>query len=187
MSVACGRVRGVHENDAELDELQALLDTSLSRSTSHLRSIITDGERTLTARQLVDVIDGMCTLAISTVTATGEPRISGIDGHFLHAHWIFGTDRSAAKAQHLGARPAVSVAHLRGEELGVFTHGVAEILNPVGGPDDPAWPSVLEHLTNHYGQSPLSWGDGVYYRLKPHWMVAFAAEPHKLLAKVHAG
>jgi hypothetical protein len=53
----------------------------------------------------------MCTLAISTVTARCEPRISAIDGHFLHGRWIFGTDRSAAKAQHLDARPAVSVAH----------------------------------------------------------------------------
>jgi hypothetical protein len=148
----------MYETEAELDDLQTLLDTSLSRSTTHLRSIIREGERTLTATQLAAVLTGMCTLAISTVTARCEPRISAIDGHFLHGRWIFGTDRSAAKAQHLGARPAVSVAYLRGEELGVFTHGAAEILNPAGGADDPTWPSVLEYLTEHYGQSPMSWG-----------------------------
>jgi hypothetical protein len=176
----------MYETEAELVELQTLLDTSLSRSTTHLQAIIVAGERTLAARQLVDVITGMCVLAISTVTAKGEPRISGIDGHFLNGRWVFGTDRSAAKAKHLAARPAVSVAYLRGEELGVFTHGVVEVLNPADGPEDPSWPSVLGYLIQHYGESPLNWGDVVYYRLRPNWMVAYG-EPEKLLAKVQGG
>jgi hypothetical protein len=173
----------MYETEAELDELQVLLDRSLSGATAHLRSIVTPGERTLTARQLTDVLTGMCTLAISTVTAKGEPRLSGIDGHFLHGRWVVGTSRAAAKARHLGVRPAVSVAYMRGEELGVFTHGTAEALNPVGGPDDPEWPAILEHLIAHYGHSPFDWGDVVYFRLQPHWMVAFAADPERLMAE----
>jgi hypothetical protein len=172
----------MHETDAELDELQSLLDASLARSTDHLRSIIKPGERTLTARQTVGVITGMCTLSIATVTAHEEPRISAIDGHFLHGRWIFGTSTTAAKARHLKARPAVSVAHLRGETLGVFTHGYAEPLNPADGPEDPQWPAVLAHLTEHYGQSPLEWGEVAYYRLRPSWMVVFAGDPAKLLS-----
>ncbi|HXP18533.1 MAG TPA: pyridoxamine 5'-phosphate oxidase family protein [Streptosporangiaceae bacterium] len=172
----------MYETEAELDELQAMLDASLSRSTAHLQSIVKPGERTLRARQLVRVITGMCTLALSTVTATCEPRVSAVDGHFLHGRWIFTTARSAAKATHLGARPAASVAYLRGEEVGVFTHGAAELLNPAGGPDDPEWPAILDHLTAHYGQSPMNWGDVVGYRLRPHWMVAFASDPSALMA-----
>jgi len=174
------------ETEAELDQLQALLDSSLSRATDHLQSIIKAGERTLTARQLVAVVTGMCTLALATVTASGEPRISAVDGHFLHGRWIFTTARSAAKARHLGARPAASVAYLIGEELGVFTHGAAEILNPADGADHPDWPGILAHLTSHYGESPMNWGDVVGFRLNPHWMVAFASHPAELLAKVAA-
>ena len=59
----------MRETADELNELQALLDASLSRSTTHLRSIIT--ERTLTAEQLTQILTGMCTLALSTVTAKG--------------------------------------------------------------------------------------------------------------------
>ena len=44
---------GMFETEAELAELQSLLDASLSRSTAHLQSIIKPGERTLSARQLV--------------------------------------------------------------------------------------------------------------------------------------
>ncbi len=124
----------MYETEAELDWLQDLLDASIARSTEHLRSIITPGERTLTARQLVAVCDRMCTMSISTVTANCEPRVSAVDGHLRHGRWVFSTARSSAKARHLAARPAVSVAHLRGEELGVFAHGHAEPLNPAGGP-----------------------------------------------------
>lgn len=177
----------MYETESELDELQGLMDASLSRATAHLQSIITAGERTLTARQLVRVITGMCTLALATVTATSEPRISAVDGHFLHGRWIFTTARSAAKATHLGARPAASLAYLEGEEIGVFAHGAVEILNPADGQDQPDWPGILEHLTRHYGQSPMSWGDIVGYRLQPHWMVAFASHPDELMASVETG
>src|SRR3954468_5973051 len=116
------------ETAEELDELQALLDASLARSTTHLRSIVV--ERTLTAEQLTQVLTGMCTLALATVTAKGEPRIRGVDGHFLPGKGDFGAARTAVKARPLAARPAVSVAHMRGEDLGVFTHGTVETLNP---------------------------------------------------------
>ena len=172
------------ETEAELAELQSLLDTSLASATEHLQSIITPGQRTLTAAQVAAVCRGMCTLAISTVTANGEPRVSAVDGHLLHGHWYFSTARGAAKARHLAARPAVSVAYIRGEEVGVFAHGRAQPLNPVGGPDDPDWPALLQYMTDYYGSSPLSWGDAVYYRLRAHWMVTFASDPGKLMAKV---
>ncbi len=169
------------ESETELGELQALLDDSLARATGHLRSIVRPG-RSLTAAQLVQVVTGMCTLAVSSVTAAGEPRVAGADGHFVHGCWVFSTERSSAKARHFAARPAISLAHLRGDELGVFTHGRVEELNPRAAPADPQWPAILDYLTQYYGSSPLSWGDVVAYRIRPHWMVAYAADPGSLLA-----
>ena len=160
------------ETAEELESLQRLLDASLERSTEHLRSIITPG-RTLDAERLCAALPGMQTLSLATVTASGEPRISAVDGHFLHGRWVFGTARSAAKARHLAVRPAASVSHLRGEELGVFTHGRVEVLNPEGGPDDPEWPAIVRHLTEHYGFSPYTLGEIVYFRLLPSWMTVF--------------
>ncbi|MFF2544809.1 pyridoxamine 5'-phosphate oxidase family protein [Kitasatospora sp. NPDC058063] len=170
----------MRETPDELRRLQALLDTSLSRSTAHLRSII-NSERTLTAGQLTGVLTGMCTLALSTVTAKGEPRISGVDGHFLHGMWHFGTARGAAKARHLAARPAASAAHLRGEDLGVFTHGTVEVLNPHDGEPAADWPDLLAYFRDFYGADAFDWdNDVVYYRLRPHWMAAFAPDLAKL-------
>ncbi|MEV0385791.1 pyridoxamine 5'-phosphate oxidase family protein [Nonomuraea sp. NPDC050643] len=172
----------MQETPVELKELQALLDASLSASTSHLRSII-NTERTLTAAQLTQVLTGMCTLALSTVTAKGEPRISGVDGHFLHGKWHFGTARGAAKARHLAVRSAVSAAHMRGEDLGVFTHGRAEILNPQDGEPAADWPDLLAYLKGFYGDDHLDWDDDVvYYRLHPQWMTVYSPDIAKLIS-----
>lgn len=172
----------MRETSGELEELQTLLDASLSRSTSHLRSII-NTQTTLTAAQLTQILTGMCTLALSTVTATGEPRVSGVDGHFLHGKWHFGTARSAAKARHLAARPAVSAAHLRGEDLGVFTHGTVEILNPQDGEPAADWPDLLDYFTSFYGKDAFDWdNDVVYYRLHPHWITVYAPDIAQLAA-----
>ena len=175
----------MRETPEELRKPQALLDASLSRSTAHLRSIVS--ERTLTAEQLTQILTGMCPLALSTVTARGEPRISGVDGHFLHGRWYFGTARSAAKARHLAARPATSVAHMRGEDLGVFTHGVVEILNRADGEPASDWPDRLAYFKDHYGAAAFDWDDEVvYYRLHPHWMTAYAADVANLTRHVAA-
>ena len=117
------------ETPDETAALQALLDASHARATGHLRSII-DDDRTLTAEQLVALLTGMKVLSVATVTASGEPRISALDGHFLHGTWTFSTAGTSAKAKHLETRPAVSVAHVDGEDLALFSHGYAELMAP---------------------------------------------------------
>jgi general stress protein 26 len=168
------------ETSDEIDALQALLDASHAKATGHLRSIITD-KRTLSAEQLVALLTGMKVLAVATVTAAGEPRISALDGHFLHGTWTFSTAGGAAKARHLEKRPAVSVAHIDGEELALFSHGHAELMQP--GPERD---EVEAHWTAHYGSSPWSWGDDIrMYRLRMTWATAYAFNRDELLRSRH--
>jgi hypothetical protein len=78
------------------------------------------------------------------------------------------------------ARPAVSVAHVDGEELAVFSHGRVERM----AESDPDWAQTLGHWTDHYGSSPLSWGPEVcLYRYRPHWMVGYAFNRLEVLRK----
>ena len=164
------------ETPDEIVHLQTLLDASHAHATEHLRGIIHDG-RTLSAGQIAGLLTGMKVISTATVTAHGEPRISAMDGHFLHGTWTFSTSRTAAKARHLTARPAVSIAHVDGEDLAIFSHGHAVEL----AGDELA--RVVEHWTAHYGSSPLSWGDVVMYRLDPTWMVGYAFRRDALLAE----
>ena len=177
MSLVAPSVAGMRETEDEVAALQRLLEESYARSTEHLRGIISDS-RVLAARDVVGLLTGMKVLSLATVTAGGEPRISAVDGHFLHGTWTFSTSVTAAKARHLAARPAVSVAHVDGEELAVFAHGRAEAMAEA----DTDWDETLEHWTAHYGSSPLSWGEVRMYRLRPTWMVGYAFDRERVLA-----
>ena len=177
MSARGARLGKMKETAAEVTELQGLLDGAYARSTEHLRNIITDPRR-LNAGELVRVLTGMCTLNLATVTARGEPRISAVDGHFLHGRWVFTTSGSAAKARQLRARPAASISYVDGERIGVFSHGQVEFLTA----EDSDFAEIEEHLTNHYGSSPSSWGDDIVYcRLQPSWMVGYAFDKAAVL------
>jgi pyridoxine/pyridoxamine 5'-phosphate oxidase len=167
------------ETSEEVGELQRLLDAAYERSTEHLREIISD-ERRLTAAELVQILQGMCTLNLATVTAKGEPRISAVDGHFLHARWVFTTSAQAAKARQLKARPAASISYVDGERVGVFSHGQVEFLTP----DHPDFAEIEAHLVAHYGSSPTTWAEEIVYcRLQPHWMVGYAFDKAAVLDK----
>jgi hypothetical protein len=169
MSERSAKLDKMKETAAEVAELQALMDAVYPRSTEHLRSII-QGRKRLSAATLTKALTGMCTLSLATVTARAEPRISAVDGHFLHARWVFTTSGSAAKARHLRARPAASIAYVDGERIGVFSHGNVEFLTA----EHPDFAGIEEHLTNHYGNSPATWGpDIVYCRLQPTWVVGY--------------
>lgn len=165
------------ETTTEVAALQELLDSSYSRSTGHLRDIVS-GPRLLSAQDLVALLTGMKVLSVATVTARGEPRISALDGHFLHATWTFSTSAEAAKAKHLRVRPSVSVAHIDNESLAVFSHGHATAMTSA----DADWSETIEHWTAHYGSSPLTWGNEiVMYRYRPQWMVGYASDKARLL------
>src|SRR3954453_3870637 len=132
------------ETPDDLAALQARLAPPHAAPTEPLRSII-NHNRTLTAPEIAGLLTGMKVISVATVTARGEPRISAMDGHFLHGTWTFSTSRSSARAHHLAARPGVSVAHVDGEALAVFGHGQAV---EIGGED---LRRVDEHWTAHYG------------------------------------
>ena len=174
----------MYETPEELAELDRLLSGSLGGASEHLRSIMTEEERTLNAAETCRVLTGMKTLALATVTNAGEPRISGVDGHFLHARWVFTTAGNAVKARHLRARPSASVAHIVGDDLGVYAHGTVEFLSDA----DADFPGIEAHLVNHYGSSPSSWGDYiVYLRFQPSWMVSYAFNKSALLGSRTGG
>ena len=169
----------MYETPDEMAALQELLDRSHAGATDHLRDII-NAERRLTARDLVALLTGMKVISVATVTAQGHPRISAMDGHFLHASWSFSTSGTAAKARHMHVRPDVSVAHVDHEELAAFSHGRVEEMQE----QDADWAETLDHWTNHYGSSPLSWGERiVLYRYRPHWMVGYAWKREELLRR----
>ncbi len=114
----------MHETEADLVQLQELLDASFAAAGPHLLRIITP-ERRLDAGQVAVALTGMRLLALATVTADGRPRVGPVDGVFLRGAFHFGSAPDSARARNIRHRPDVSATHLPGEELAVTVHGRA--------------------------------------------------------------
>jgi pyridoxine/pyridoxamine 5'-phosphate oxidase len=155
------------ETAEELSTLQNLLDSSFSRASAHLTSIMRP-QRGLTAERLVAEVPSPAVLTIATVTAAGEPRVSAVDGHLLHGRWHFTTAADSPKARQLRARPAISAAFTPRDGFGVFCHGRAALL------DGAAKQMLREHFKATYGDDPETWGRIAYVDIEASWLVAFA-------------
>lgn len=161
------------ETPDEIKELQTLLDASFAGASDHLTSIMTP-ERRLSAADLVDQLTGIAVLDVATVTVTGEPRISALDGHFLHGRWHVTTAGDSPKARQMRARPAVSAAYTPRDGYGVFCHGRVRFL----AEGTQEFDELEQHCVRTYGQSPKEWGERIaYLRIEPAWMVGWAMEP----------
>ena len=164
----------MNETDAERRELQELLDRSAAGPKRHLTDIATEAWR-LSAEQLTDDLRGALVLDVATVTAAGEPRLSAVDGHFLHGRWHFSTASSALKTRHLTRRPWISAAHTPRDGYGVWVHGRAERLDG----DEAA--GINRFLSAYYGMDLDDMADGIeIFRIDPHWMLGFAMPPEQL-------
>jgi hypothetical protein len=166
----------VRETPAELAQLQALIDRSFASSSAHLRGIM-EPSRRLTADRIVADIPSPAVLNIATVTRRGEPRISAVDGHFLHGHWYFTTAGDSPKARQLAARPAISASYTPRDGYGIFCHGRAALV------DGEERQTLIEHCTRVYGQSPETFGEGIaYQRIDASWLVGFAFSEEEMAA-----
>ncbi|HET7450082.1 MAG TPA: pyridoxamine 5'-phosphate oxidase family protein [Gaiellaceae bacterium] len=161
------------ETDAEIQELDALIDRTFARANEHLRNIAKP-ERRLNARQVVRYLQGTKHVAFATVNERGEPRVAPLDGVFLHGRFTVSTGGKAARLRHLRANPACSAAHMDGDNVGIVVHGHATIIGRGGeGVDaiEPVWREI-------YGSSPFEWGDGVVFmRIEPTSMWTYAFHP----------
>ena len=135
----------MHETPDDLEAMQRLIDESHAGAGAHLRSIFSE-QRRMTAEQVVAELEGMQILALSTVTARGEPRVAPVDGHLFRGRFHFGSSPESLRFRNLRARPAVSAAVIRGEELCVILHGRAAELDIAAPENEP----FLDHVVDVY-------------------------------------
>ena len=147
--------------------LQGLLDASFARASEHLLSIM-EPQRQLTAAQIIADMPCPAVLNIASVTASGQPRISAVDGHFIDGHWYFTTAIASPKARQLIARPAISASYTPRDGYGVFCHGSAALLD--GAEQD----MLRQHFAETYGVEPETLGDIAYFRIDADWLVGFS-------------
>ena len=168
----------MHETPEDLTSLQAVLDSTYETAGEHLRSIFTP-ERRISAGDLVSVLQGVCVLDLATVTARGEPIVAPVDGLFFRGRFWFGSAETSVRFRHIRARPSVSGAHTRGEDLCVIVHGIAREIDKAR----PESVAFREYNREVYGPAWDSWGywpSMPYAVIEPRRMYAAAMHPEVL-------
>jgi pyridoxine/pyridoxamine 5'-phosphate oxidase len=161
----------VHETTEDLKTLQQLLDASIERATPFLRRSFEMPDRSLSAQQLADQLQGSMTVALATVTARGEPRVAPINALFYRGAFHIPTVAESARARHLARRPAASVTYFEGTRLAVIVHGAATGIRE----DEPEFALIDELQMRFRSEGPRDWqGHAVYLRLEPRTMYTYA-------------
>lgn len=167
----------MHETVEERQRLQALLEDSIGRASPFLRTSFEMPEHSLSAAQLAAHLRGSLTVALGTVTASGEPRVAPINALFLHATFYVPTVAEAARARHIARRPATSLTYFEGTDLAIIVHGRATII----GADHPDFAGLDAAQVECGNQSVRGWqGHGIYLHLHPDRLYTFARDPGAL-------
>jgi hypothetical protein len=119
------------------------------------------------------------TVALSTVTARGEPRVAPVAAFFLRAAFYVPTVAEAARAKQLVRRPGASLTYFEGTDLAVVAHGHATILDE----DHPGFAELDAIQVESTNVSVRDWqGEGVYLHLQPAKLFTFARDPERYAA-----
>lgn len=172
----------MHENTDDIAWLQALLDRSYARAGQHLRSITTPARR-IPAAELGALLPGVQIIDLATVTADGRPRVAPVDGLFFRGRWYFSSDRSSLRFRNLVARPHVSAAHTRGEEISIVVHGTARLFS-FDDPDQAAFRDYAHEVyVPLYGEEwkEFAAGQDIFCaRIDPELMFTFRMDKARL-------
>ncbi len=166
----------MHETAEDLAALQELLDRSYAQAGPHLLSIHTP-ERRLTAEQLAERLQGMCLLALATVTADGRPLVGPVDGVFYRGAFHFSSGANSVRYRHIRRRPAVSATHVPGEPFAVTVHGRGVFLDIRGNAEPGLRQTLLDIYVPRYGEDWVGFLDSVgeYVRIEAERMFVFSA------------
>ncbi|HEY3833737.1 MAG TPA: pyridoxamine 5'-phosphate oxidase family protein [Acidimicrobiia bacterium] len=140
----------MHETADDLTQLQASLDASDAAAGPHLRSIITTEHR-LSAPEVCARLQGMCLLALATVSADGRPFVGPVDGVFFRGAFYFGSSPESVRFRHIRRNPNVSATHLPGEELAVTVHGRAAFIDVANAEHHDFRAALLAIYVPRYG------------------------------------
>jgi hypothetical protein len=145
----------MRETDAELTDLQSLMDRSLGAAGRHLRATFADEQR-LTAEEFVAALDGIFEMHLAAVTSTGAPLVAPTDGIFLRGKVWFGFPARAVRARLLRRDPRVSASYSK-KSFAFIAHGSAQEVDEA----NPAWPEyealLRELYVAEYGPGWIDW------------------------------
>ena len=158
----------MHETEADLLWLDRLIDSSHQAGGPHLQRVFQPQTR-IGAEELVALMTAMQVLSVATVSRQGRPMISAVDGFVYRGRWYFGSALDSLKVIHLRARPWISLAHNRSDDLSVVVHGQAAFIDLAAGSNS----GLAGMMADFYGSQWAPDPDAAYLVVEPERMFTF--------------
>jgi pyridoxamine 5'-phosphate oxidase-like protein len=161
------------ETEAELAELQELLDSSLARAGKRLLTVWDAGKR-LDARQLAG-FSGVRLVAVASMNSKGEPRVAPRPAAFLHGKFYLAANTKSTTAHRLLITPNVAITYFEIHFL-MMGHGTASFLRK----GDAAFAKVEAEWKAAFGggRGALR-GVDLFIRIDATHLEAFAQHPER--------
>ena len=166
----------MQETASEIARLQAVIERSIARAGPFLRSSFEMPDHSLSAAAVIAVFADRPTVALATVTATGEPRVAPIACLLVGGVFYVPTTRTAARYRMALRQPAVSLTAFTGIDLAVIVHGRARAV----GQEEPEFARIEAVELAAGGSGPRGWGqpgEGCYLAIEPETIVSFTRYP----------
>ena len=161
------------ESEAELAELQRLLDASFDRSEMRGTGIF-DASNRLSAGQLSG-FQGVRLVAVASVNSKGEPKVAPRSAAFLHGKFYLAANTGSVTVRRLSLNPGIGITYFENQLL-IVGHGTAAPLKR-GTQGFEALRAVWESAFRG-GRDALQ-GIDIFARVDAANMLAFANRPDR--------
>jgi N-acetylglutamate synthase-like GNAT family acetyltransferase/uncharacterized pyridoxamine 5'-phosphate oxidase family protein len=165
----------MRETQQDIERLQALLDSSIERAGAFLRRSFQMPHHSLTAQELVECWRDVQTVALATVTTSGEPRIAPIGSLLYRGNIYIPTVATAARTRHVMKQPAISLTLFRENELAILVHGYATVISR----DHEDFETLENLLYASTHTKAGEWGEGVYLHIQAEAIYTYNRHPHR--------
>ena len=145
----------MRETEDDLVQLQALLDRSFAGAGAHLLAIFDEDHR-LGAQELVDTLDGLFEMHLSTLAGNGAPLVAPIDGIFFRGKVFFGLPAESVRARLVKRDPRISASYTQGS-FAFIVHGLARAVDESSEVGEQFGVLTRELYVAQYGPGWIHW------------------------------
>ncbi len=161
------------ETEAELAELQRLLDESYERTRERMLVAYSADQR-LSAEQLAG-FKGVKLVAVASVNKKGEPRVAPRSAAFLHGKFYLAANTKSTLVRRLWVNPKVATTYYENRLL-VMGHGQVAFLRK----GEKGFREVRPEWKKAFGGGEMHWDEvDLFLRVDANQLVAFANQPKR--------
>ena len=160
----------MYETEAELSELDRVVESSRSKSGGNADPLLWQGEW-MSGRQVAGHLRGIGNVALATINSKMEPSVAPMEALLFHGSFFLALQSVSERVRQLTVNPAASLTYTRDDDVLIIVDGHAKFVRR----GDVDFVSLEAEWKKKYGRD--AWESVLFIKLEPTSMVAMALNP----------